>query len=203
MRDLWRVQNRRAQQRPEHAAIGDREGPALEIGQRECAVLRFPGEAPDLSFDPGEVETIGVPQYRNDQPFAGAYGDADVVIVLEHHLIALYLGVDPREGTQSADGRLHEKGRDAQPDAMPILERLLVALPQRHHRRHVHFVERGQHRGGALHFDEAASDGGTSLRHADPLLGAIACGCARFLRYRRSRLRRGRFDSGRGHRGGL
>ena len=43
------------------------------------------------------VIAIGVAQHRHDQALARADGDADVVVVLQHHLVALDLGVDARE----------------------------------------------------------------------------------------------------------
>ena len=61
---------------------------------------------------------VGVAQHRHDQPFGRADGDADVVVVLEHHLVALDLGVEPRELAQRRDGRLDEERRDAEADAV-------------------------------------------------------------------------------------
>ena len=70
-------------------------------------------------------------------------------------------------------------------DAVLLLERLLAPLAQRHHRRHVDFVERREHRGGALRFDEAARDRGATLRHADAFLAAVAWRRAASRRRRR------------------
>ena len=119
-------------------------------------------------------QPVGVAQHRHDQPLARADGDADVVVVLQHHLVALDLGVDPRERAQRADRRLDEERREAEADAVALLERLLVALAQRHHRGHVHLVEGGEHRRGALRLDEPPGDRGAALRHAHALFGAIA-----------------------------
>ena len=49
----------------------------------------------------------------HDEALARADGDADVVVVLQHHLVALDLGVDAREAPQRADRRLDEERRDA------------------------------------------------------------------------------------------
>ena len=110
----------------------------------------------------------------HDEPFARADGDADVVVVLEHHLVALDLGVDARKRAQRADRRLDEERRDPEADAVAFLERLLVPLAQRHDRRHVDFVEGREHRGGALRFDQPPGDRRAPLRHAHALFGALA-----------------------------
>ena len=103
--DLRRIQDRRAHQRPEHAAVGDRERAALQIGERQRAVLGRLRELADLLLDLRERHAIGVAQHGHDEPFLRADGDADVEIVLQHHLVALDLGVDPRELAQRADRR--------------------------------------------------------------------------------------------------
>ena len=71
---------------------------------------------------------------------------------------------------------------------MTILERLLVPLPQRHDRRHVHLVEGGEHCRGALRFDQPPGDRGAALGHADALFAALAFGTAALLDHRRRRL---------------
>ena len=115
---------------------------------------------------------IGVAQDGHDEPFLRADGDADVVVVLEHHLVALDLGVDPRKLAQRADRGLDEERREAEADAEALLERHLVALADRHDAGHVDLVEGREHRGGALRFDEALGDRGAALRHAHALFGA-------------------------------
>ena len=84
-----------------------------------------------LPLDLRERQAIGIAQYRHHQPFAGADGDADVVVVLQHHLVALDLGVDARELAKRGDDRLDEEGRQPEADAVALLERLLVSLAHR------------------------------------------------------------------------
>ena len=90
-------------------------------------------EVADRQLDLGERHPVGVAQHRHDQPAFGADGDADVVVVLEDDLVALDLGVELRERLERADRRLDEERRDAEADAVLLLERLLAALAQRHH----------------------------------------------------------------------
>ena len=115
----------------------------------------FLAKLADPPLDLGEAQAIGVAQHRHDQPFGGADRDADVVVVLEHHLVALDLGVDPRERLAARRSTALTKN-EAMPRPTPwrSLNDCLVALAQRHHRRHVDFVEGGEHRGGALRLDQ-------------------------------------------------
>ena len=136
-----------------------------------------------------EGQPVGVAQHRHDQTLGRADGDADVVVVLQHHLVALDLGVDAWEAAQCPDRRLDEKRRDPEADAMPVLERLLVALAQRHHGGHVHLVEGGEHRRRALGLDEPPGNRGAALRHPHPFLGAVAVWMPAILDDGRDRLR--------------
>ncbi len=90
---------------------------------------------------------------------------------------------------QRADRRLDEERRDAEADAVALLERLLVTLAQRHHGGHVDLVEGRQHRRGALRLDEPPGDRRAPLRHPHALFGAIAVGTAAVFGNRRHRLR--------------
>ena len=74
---------------------------------------------------------------------------------------------------------------------MALLERLLVALAQRHHRGHVDLVEGREHRGGALRLDQPPRDRRAPLRHADALFGALAGRAARRFGDRRRGARLG------------
>ena len=80
---------------------------------------------------------------------------------------------------------------------MAILERLLVALAQRHHRGHVDLVEGREHRRGALRLDEPPGDRGAALRHAHALFGAIAGAARRHFGDRRAGLALRRLCGGR------
>src|SRR5687767_14826386 len=139
--DLRRIQDGRAQKRAEYAAVGDGERAAFEIREGERAVLRAPREIADLFLDLGERHPVRVAENRHHQTFARANSDTDVVIPLEDHFVTLDLRIDPGELTERADRSLHEERRDTEANAVPLLEGLLVALPQRHHGGHVHFVE--------------------------------------------------------------
>ena len=170
--DLRRIDDRRAHQRAEHAAVGDAERAAAQIVERERAVVRALREVADAALDAGERRAVRVAQHRHDQAFGRAHGHADVVVVLEDDLVALDLGVEAREFLQRGDRGLHEERRDAEADAVLRLERFLLSLAQRHHRRHVHFIERRQQRGRLLRFDEAARDRRAALGHALARFGA-------------------------------
>ena len=108
------------------------------------------------------------------RPFIRADGDADVVIVLQHHLVALDLGVDPRELAQRADRRLDEERRDAEADAVLSLNVCLWRSRSAMTAVMSTSLNVVEHRGRALRLDEAPRDRGAALRHADALLGAIS-----------------------------
>ena len=74
---------------------------------------------------------------------------------------------------QRADRRLDEERRDAEADAVALLERLLAALAERHHGGHVHLVEGGEHRRGAAAPRPA---GAQSSRAASTCARAPPCG---------------------------
>ena len=64
---------------------------------------------------------VRVAQHRHDEAFARADRDADVEVVLQHHLVALDFRVEARERAQRANRRLDEERRDAQADAVRSL----------------------------------------------------------------------------------
>ena len=101
------------EQRAEDAAVGDGERAA-----RESSSVSVPSSArfakSRIAARSRRTTSVGVAQHRHDQAAARADGDADVVVVLQHHLVALDLGVEPRERSQRADARLHEERREAQ-----------------------------------------------------------------------------------------
>ena len=70
------------------------------------------------ALDVGERHPVRAAQHRHDEALRRADGDADVVVVLEHHLVALDLGVELRELAERGDRRLHEERRDAEADAV-------------------------------------------------------------------------------------
>jgi hypothetical protein len=92
-----------------------------------------------------------------------------------------------RIGTTRPRG-LDEERHEAQARAVLLLEALLVLLAHLDHRRHVHFVERGEDRGGRLRLHQALGDALAQARHRHALVGAGAGGQLN-RRARRFRLR--------------
>ena len=149
--------------------------PPVRSGERQLAVARLRRQLDDLLLDLGEGLAVGVAHDRHDQPLLGADRDADVVVVLEDDLVALDLGVHPRERLQRADDRLGEEGHEAEADTVPLLEGFLARLAQVHHRGHVDLVEGRQHRRRLLRLDQPGGDGLAAAGHAHPLLAPIGC----------------------------
>ncbi len=121
----------------------------------------------DLALDLGEAQAVGVAHDRHDQSLVGRDRNADVVVALEHHLVALDLRVEARKRLQRADHRFREERHEAQPDAVPLLEASLWRLRNSMHGRHIDLVESRQHGGRVLRLDQAAarwSVGGALMR---------------------------------------
>ena len=65
---LGRVEDRHQQQRAEDAAVGDREGAALEVADGDLAVAGLDGIGGDRRLDLGEGEPVAVADDRHHQP---------------------------------------------------------------------------------------------------------------------------------------
>jgi hypothetical protein len=172
-RRLRRVDDRRRQHRAEGAAVGNREGAAGQVFQRQLAVLGLLAELGDLLFDLGQAHLVGVAQDRHDQAARAADGDADVEVAVIDDVVAIHRGIDHRVFLQRGNGGLDEEGHEAELDAVLLLEALLVLLAHLHDRGHVDLVEGGQDGVGRLRLHQALGDAGPQARHRHALLGAI------------------------------
>ena len=174
--------------------------PPVEILQGERSVRRPLRVVADRQLDFRERHPVGIAKHRHDQPAFRPHRDADVVVALEDDLVALDLGVELRKRAQRDHADLDEERRDAETDAVLLLERLFVPLAETHDGRHVDLVERRQHRRVVLRLDQPARDGRAALGHslADFFPAAPGRRAARGRR-RRGALRAAgaRFGSGR------
>ena len=81
---------------------------------------------------------------------------------------------------EGVDRRLDEERHEAEPDAVFLLERLLVEGAQLDHPRHVGFVEGGEDRGGLLDLDQPLGDALAQAAHAlAGFAGSGRCGIVR------------------------
>src|SRR5690606_20892107 len=74
---LRRVDDRRGQQRAEHATVGDGEGAAGHLLHGQLAVTRLAAELGDGALGLGQVHELGVTPYRKHQAAITGYGRAD------------------------------------------------------------------------------------------------------------------------------
>src|SRR4029079_16851504 len=116
---------------------------------------------------------VRIAHYRYNQALVGPDRDADVVIALEDHLVALDFGIDPRAGLERADDRLREERHEAETDAVLLLEGILAGGAEIHDRGHVDFVDARPHGHGLLRLDQPGGNGLPAAGHADPLLAPI------------------------------
>ena len=163
---LRRVEDRRRHQRAIDAAVGDREGPAREILDRQFAVARLAGQRSDRLLDLGKGHSVGVTHDRHDQTLLGADRDADVVVVFVDDVVAVDFGVDLGQLLQRDDRGLDEDRHEAEADPVLLLEGVAMALAQRHRLGHVDLVEGRQHRGGVLRRLQALGDAPPQTGHA-------------------------------------
>ena len=112
-------------------------------------------------------------KHRHHEPALGADGNADMVVVLVDDVGAVDLGIDRRDILQRLHAGLHEEAHQAELDAVLLLEGVAILAPERHHRAHVHVVERGEHRRGVLRLLQALGDGLAEPRHAHPLFAGF------------------------------
>ena len=64
----------------------------------ELALARLARQLGQLGGDLGEALAVGVLDHRDDEPVGRVGGEADVVVALEHQLVAVQRGVE-RRGT--------------------------------------------------------------------------------------------------------
>lgn len=112
----------------EHAAVGDREGAAGEVVERELAVLGLLAELGDLQFDLGNRHGLGVAQDRHHQAARRADRDADVDVAVVDDVVAIDRGVQDRELLQRGHGRLDEEAHETETDTVRLLELEIAVL---------------------------------------------------------------------------
>ncbi len=130
--------------RAEDAAVRDREGAALELGELDPLVPRPRGEIGQRGLDLAEVHAVGVAEHRHEEAPVGRYGDADVVEIGGHELVALDAAVDDRVLLERLYRRLDEEGHEAELRLVLRLEILAVGLADADELGHVDFVEGGE-----------------------------------------------------------
>ena len=95
--NLRGIQDRRAHERPEDAAVRDRKRPACEIFERQGSISRSGREVANRELDLRERHPVGVAQHGHDETALGTHRNSDVVVVLVDDFIALDFGVELRE----------------------------------------------------------------------------------------------------------
>ena len=74
--------------------------PPLRSSSVSVPFCALPANSRMRLLDAGEGQILGVADHRHDEALRRADGDPDVVVVLEHHLLALDLGVETGERAQ-------------------------------------------------------------------------------------------------------
>src|SRR2546428_295551 len=180
---LRRVQDGGGEERAVDAAVGDGEGAAGEVVELELAVAREARQPRDLALDVRERHALGVVEHGNDEAALRPHRHPEVNELLVDDVVAADLGVDHRDVAQRRDAGAREERHEAEPDAVLLLEALLVLGAQRDHRAHIDLVEGGEDGGGSLRLDEALGDPPPDRAQRHPLL-ALGEGGGRLRRRR-------------------
>ena len=172
-RALRRINDRRREHGTENAAVGNRKRTAGKLFDSELAVLGPLAEIGDLFLDIRKGKLIAVAQDRHHQPARTAHRNADIEIAVIDDVCAIHRGVHHGEFLQGVYAGLHEKGHEAELDAMLLFELVLVAIAQVHDRLHVDLVERGQDCSRGLRFHQSLGDALAQARHGHALLRSV------------------------------
>src|SRR5439155_5151773 len=94
---LGRIHNGRGEERAIDAAVADGESAALELIHFQFVLLSAAGEIANGQFDFGEAQALSTAQNRDDQTFAAADRDADVVEIVVHDIGLAHFGIEDGE----------------------------------------------------------------------------------------------------------
>jgi hypothetical protein len=171
-RALRRIDDRGREHRAEHAAVGDRERAARELLDGDLpSFARLPKSAIADSICAIDIWSA-LRRIGTTSPRSLPDRDADVVVAVVDDVGSVDGGVHDRILAQRVHHRFHEEGHEAELHAVILLEAVLVAGAQLHHRRHVHLVERSEYGRGGLGLDQALGNALAEARHGDALFAA-------------------------------
>ena len=94
---LRRIEDRRAEQRAVDAAVRDGEDAAAEVLDLDLSLARFHRVFREVALDLREGFLIRIANHRHDEAALGADGDADVVEMILHEVVAFDAAID-RQG---------------------------------------------------------------------------------------------------------
>src|SRR5262249_34035942 len=146
---------------------------------------------------------VGVLDHRHDEPALRSNRHPEIEVVLVDDVVAVDRGVDRGNLVQRRHAGTREERHESEPDAVLLLEAILVLRAQRHDAAAVDLVEGGENGRCVLGGDQPLGDALADAGHRHALF-AVACGPGRRTRGRRRRRgRRGRrIDRNGGGRGG-
>ena len=85
--DLRQVQHRRGKDASHGAIVGDGEGAAAQVGQRNSPCLRQVGEALQFRRQGQQGLAVNVFQHRHDKALRRVGGDAEMVVALDDEVL--------------------------------------------------------------------------------------------------------------------
>ena len=157
-RRLRRVEDRRRQQRAKHAAVGDTEGAASEVVEREADFFGAQRKVGDGSLNHRSRFGLRPTQNRDYQATGSGDSDTNVNVVVPEDVITVNRGVNDRKLFHRYTHSTHEEGHVTEFDPVFDFEFGFVALAQFVHSLHVDFIKGGEHRGSVLGCDQTLGD---------------------------------------------
>ena len=172
------IEDRRPQQTPADAVVGDRKRAAAGRIGRKLVAARLLSQFVDRPRQPRQRALVGVADHRHDQPLVHTHrhADMDTRVQDDGRLFprGVIAGVHGRFGNQRLRRRGHEIGRVRQPHPAPRIL-VLVRLAMPHHRGHVYLKDRRHMRASALALHHVLGNHPAHGRQRLPHL--VRCGC--------------------------
>ena len=131
MADLRLVDDRRVEQRPTAAGVGDGERPTGQVVGRDLVVAGAVGQVGDRPGEAGDVEVPRVLDDGDEQALLGVHGDGEVLLAVVDDLLAVDAGVDVRVGLQRLDRGEGEERQVAELDPLAGSNSLLALARSR------------------------------------------------------------------------
>jgi hypothetical protein len=140
--------------------------PPLRSARLDLAFLGLGGVGERCRFSSSAKDLlVAIAEHRHDEAALRADGDADVVEMVLHDLIAIDADIDGRDRLEGLDDGFHEEGHEAELDAVLGDKAVLQLGAQGHDGAHVALVEGGEDGGGLLGADELVGDLAAQRRH--------------------------------------
>ena len=155
---LWRIQDRRGEERSVHSAVCDGECAALQVFDFQFSVARPAGEIGDVTLQLGKTFLVRIAHDRDNESALSADRDADVVKIVLDEIVSFDAAVDYWHRFERFHTCLDKERHQTQFDVVLFRELLLRFCTQFLHGAHVAFVKSREDGGGLLRHHQLRCD---------------------------------------------